>query len=292
MSGDAEASRELIGQLQAELARANREVLALTLERNERVEARVQEILRLSQNLEQRVIDRTSQLEAVNKELETFAYSVSHDLRAPLRHVDAFLDLLAEHLGCSLDGEAAHYFVRIKAATQQMGQLISALLNFSSLSRQPLVLRPLDLQGLVAGVVEGTEEETRGRRVSWTLDPLPPIHGDANLIRTVFQNLVGNAVKFTGQREEALIHIGCVPGAPGEIVVFVRDNGAGFDPAYAGKLFGVFQRLHRQDEFEGTGIGLANVQRIVQRHGGRVWAESQPGEGASFFVGFQGPPAP
>jgi light-regulated signal transduction histidine kinase (bacteriophytochrome) len=282
---------ELIAQLQAELARRDEEILALTQERDARVEARVQEILKLSQDLERRVIDRTSQLEAVNKELETFAYSVSHDLRAPLRHVDGFLDLLADHLGDSLDGEAAHYFVRIKAATQQMGQLISALLHFSSLSRQALVLRPLDLQELVASVVEGFGEETRGRRVSWTVDPLPVIHGDANLIRTVFQNLLGNAVKFTGRREQALIHIGCVPSAPSETVVFVRDNGAGFDPAYAQKLFGVFQRLHRQDEFEGTGIGLANVQRIIQRHGGRVWAESRPEEGATFFLAFPGPPA-
>jgi light-regulated signal transduction histidine kinase (bacteriophytochrome) len=292
MSSDVEACNELIGLLQTELTRTKQEVLELTMELDSRVGTRMQEIQRLSLNLEQRVIERTSQLEAVNKELETFAYSVSHDLRAPLRHVDGFLDLLAEHLGASLEGEAAHFFVRIKAATHQMGQLISALLHFSGLSRQALVIRPLDLQELVAGLVDGFTGETQGRRVSWTLDPLPAIHGDASLIRTVFQNLLGNAVKFTGRQEAAVIHIGCVPGAPGETVVFVRDNGAGFDPAYAGKLFGIFQRLHRQDEFEGTGIGLANVQRIVQRHGGRVWAEGRLGEGATFFVGFQGPPAP
>jgi light-regulated signal transduction histidine kinase (bacteriophytochrome) len=292
MSGDAEPCNELVGLLQTELARTKEEVLALTLELDHRVETRMQEIQRLSRTLEQRVLDRTSQLEAVNKELETFAYSVSHDLRAPLRHVDGFLDLLAEHLGASLDGEAAHFFVRIKTATQQMNQLISALLHFSSLGRQALVLRPLDLQELVAGVVDGFADETQGRQVSWTLDPLPAIHGDANLIRTVFQNLLSNAVKFTGRRDQALIHIGCVPGNDGEMVVFVQDNGAGFDPAYSQKLFGVFQRLHRQDEFEGTGIGLANVQRIVQRHGGRVWAEGRLEQGATFFVAFQGPPAP
>jgi light-regulated signal transduction histidine kinase (bacteriophytochrome) len=139
-------------------------------------------------------------------------------------------------------------------------------------------------------VVEGINGEIQDRQVAWTIDPLPAIHGDSNLIRTVFENLLGNAVKFTGQREQARIHVGCVPGEDAETVIFIRDNGAGFDPAYAQKLFGVFQRLHRQDEFEGTGIGLANVQRIIQRHGGRVWAEARPDQGATFYVAFQGPP--
>jgi light-regulated signal transduction histidine kinase (bacteriophytochrome) len=288
MSHDDE-SRERIGELQTELARANQEVLALTRELEDRVEARTEELLRLNQALEQRVIDGTSELELLSKELQSFAYSVSHDLRAPLRHVDGFLDLLAEQLGPSLGGEAAHCFERIKSATRHMGLLISALQQLSSLSRQALVLRPLDLHGLVAGVVEGFKEAARDRQVSWTLDPLPTIHGDSSLIRILFQSLLDNAVKFTGRREQARIHVGCAPGAAGETVVFVRDNGAGFDAAYAHNLFGVFQRMHRQDEFEGIGVGLASVQRIIQRHGGRVWAESRPEEGATFFVAFRGP---
>jgi len=277
---------ELIAQLQAELARTNQEVLLLTLDLEDRVEARTQEIRQLNRTLEQRVAERTAQLQQVNRELETFAYSVSHDLRAPLRHVDGFLDLLAEHLGTSLEGEAAHYFVRIKAATQHMGLLISAILHFSSLGRQALVLRPLDLGALVAGVVEGLQDQLQHRQVIWSIDPLPVIQGDASLIRTVFENLLGNAVKFTARRPQARIYVGCAEGKDGEVIVFVRDNGAGFDPAYAHKLFGVFQRLHRQDEFEGTGIGLAGVQRILQRHGGKVWAEGRPDLGATFFVAF------
>jgi light-regulated signal transduction histidine kinase (bacteriophytochrome) len=271
---------------QEELQKTSSGLLQLALELEDRVEERTAEIRRLNLTLEQRVAERTSQLEGVNKELETFSYSVSHDLRAPLRHVDGFLDLLSQHLGTGLDNEAAHYLARVKAATRHMGQLISALLHFSSLGRQPLVLVPLDLDKLVAGLAETFADEIQGRQVVWTLDPLPTIHGDAHLIRTVFQNLLGNAVKFTGRRPQARIQVGCAEGTESELVVFVRDNGAGFDPAYAQKLFGVFQRLHRQDQFEGTGIGLANVQRIVLRHGGRVWAEGRPDRGATFFVAF------
>ena len=244
------------------------------------------EIRRLNADLERRVADRTLELQGANRELEAFAYSVSHDLRAPLRHMEGFLSMLARHLGPRLDDKGSHYLSVAQGAAQRMGQLVEGLLSFSRLGRTELNVTKVDLDWLVASVLEEFKAELTDRKVTWKLHPLPAVQGDPTLLRLVFQNLVGNALKFTRNKPEALIEIAPIPGLEHEAGALVRDNGAGFDPAYAHKLFGVFQRLHREDEYEGTGIGLANVHRIVGRHGGRVWAEGRPGEGAVFYVAF------
>lgn len=227
-----------------------------------------------------------ARLGATNRELEAFSYSVSHDLRAPLRHVNGFLGLLEEHLEGLMDEEGRSYMSRAQGASQRMGQLIDDILGFSRLARQDLMKTRLDLNPLARAVIEEMEPEAGDRKIEWRIGDLPTIQGDPSLLRAAFANLLGNAVKFTGHKPEAVIEMGPLDDLGAEVGVFVRDNGAGFDPAYAHKLFGVFQRLHLDDEFEGTGIGLANVQRIAQRHGGRVWAEGNPGEGATFYLAF------
>jgi signal transduction histidine kinase len=237
---------------------------------------------RLNQELEGRVVERTAALEAANRELEAFAYSVSHDLRAPLRHIDGFLERLRERLGTALDAQSQHYVRNVSDAARRMGALIDDLLAFSRMARHEMSRHPVDLARLARRVIDELAPETAGRSVRWRVGDLPVVAGDRAMLQAVLANLLSNAVKFTRPREQAEIEIGCRPGQGGEVVVFVRDNGVGFDPAYAGKLFGVFQRLHRVDEFEGTGIGLANVRRIVDRHGGRTWAEGAVGQGATF----------
>jgi light-regulated signal transduction histidine kinase (bacteriophytochrome) len=236
--------------------------------------------------LERRVAERTAQLEALNQDLESFSYTVSHDLRAPVRRVEGFLDHLAQHLAPHLDDTARLCLDRARAANQRMGGYIDALLEFSRLGRQPLEARPVDLAALVAEVVEEFQLDLAGRRVAWEIGPLPVVRGDASLVRAVFQNLVGNALKFTRPRAEARIRVALDPSFREECVVAVADNGVGFDPAHARKLFGVFQRLHPEGEFEGSGVGLASVQRIISRHGGRVWATGRPDRGATFFLAF------
>jgi PAS domain S-box-containing protein len=240
-----------------------------------------EEIHRLNQELEQRVIQRTAQLENSNKELEAFAYSVSHDLRAPLRHIDAFVDLLERGSGPELDGRARHCLESIAAASCKMGNLIDDLLAFSRTVRQAMALRVVDLEVVVRDVVAEIERHACGRRIEWRIGDLPAVHGDASLLRIVVMNLISNAVKFTRTTERAIIEIGREDRET-ELGIYVRDNGVGFDQAYVGKIFDVFQRLHRADEFEGTGVGLALVQRIVCRHGGRVSAKGAPGRGAVF----------
>lgn len=245
-----------------------------------------EKILRLNADLEHRVAERTRELEAANRELEAFAHSVSHDLRAPIRHLDGFLELLGEHLGEHLDAQGGHLLDMAKQAAVRMGQQVDALLSFSRLGRAELHVLDLDLGQVLASVIEAFRPEWADRRVRWQVGPLPAIQGDPTLVHLVFQNLLANALKFTRGRAEPLIQIQALEGLAGETGFLVRDNGAGFDPAYGHRLFGVFQRLHREAEFEGTGIGLANVQRIVSRHGGRVWAEGRPNQGATFFVAF------
>ncbi len=227
------------------------------------------------------------ELAETNRELEAFSYSVSHDLRAPLRHIDGFVSLLLTREGERLDSTSAHYLDTIAQSSGRMGRLIDALLNFSRTGRTQMRLHPVDSNEVVREVMDEIPPLGEGRRIVWEVADLPPVMADRSLLRLVWQNLIGNAIKYSASREEARIEIGatqegCEEGT-GEIAFFIRDNGVGFDPQYTHKLFGVFQRLHSEEEFEGTGIGLATVRRIVQRHGGRVWAEGAEGLGAAFY---------
>lgn len=239
-------------------------------------------IRKLNVELEQRVAERTAQLEMANKELEAFSYSVSHDLRAPLRAMNGFAGIVINEYGAQIPAEAAHYLRRIRGGALKMGELIDDLLAFSRLSRQPINLREVDMAKLAQNVLEDLAPECEGRRVEFRTGALPGCWGDASLLRQVWVNLLSNAVKYTRGRDPAIVETGRENGAGGENIYFVRDNGAGFEMKHVHKLFGVFQRLHLADEFEGTGVGLAIVQRIIHRHGGRVWAEAEKDKGATF----------
>jgi two-component system sensor histidine kinase/response regulator len=240
------------------------------------------EILRLNEELEQRVRLRTAQLEAANKELEAFSYSVSHDLRAPLRAIDGFSRLVLEEYASKLDDEGKRLLAVIRGNTHKMGQLIDDLLAFSRLSRQQVIFAPVDLAALADTVFFELKNSEKGRKIELEIDALPAAFGDRSMLRQVLQNLLANAIKFTRPRSRARIELSGRTGKD-ENIYQVKDNGVGFDTEYAHKLFGVFQRLHNSEEFEGTGVGLAIVQRIVLRHGGRVWAESKGGKGATFY---------
>jgi len=239
----------------------------------------------LNLQLERRVRERTVDLEAVNKELEAFTYSVSHDLRAPLRHIAGFSKMLAEECGASLQPGGLHYLQRILDGTRRMGMLVDDLLNLARIGRHQLRLQVTELHSVVKDVIAELTPDMEGREVEWKIRNLPHVEGDPALLRVVFQNLLSNALKYTRPRAKAVIEVGCEKMA-GEQVVYVRDNGVGFNMIYADKLFGVFERLHRSEDFEGSGVGLATAQRIVQKHGGRIWAQAELDKGATFYVSF------
>jgi PAS domain S-box-containing protein len=233
--------------------------------------------------LHERLRRRTAELEDSNQELEAFAYSVSHDLRAPLRHVLGFTDLLRRNAGEALDPRSQHYLEKIEGSARRMGQLIDDLLAFSRMGRAEMRNAPVALSRVVEEVIAEVREQNRDRAIEWKVAPLPVVTGDPAMLRVVFDNLIANAVKYTRPRPVAHIEIGAET-RPDAVVVFVRDDGVGFETQYRHKLFGVFQRLHRPEEFEGSGVGLANVRRIVHRHGGSTWAEGETGHGACFYV--------
>ncbi len=235
------------------------------------------EIAKLNMVLEQRNED----LLAANEDLEAFGHSVSHDLRMPLRHIHAYISMLEESMSSKLGAEEQRQFNVIRDAARRMGQLIDDLLAFSRIGRTELKAARVNNETLVQQVIAEMQTDLKNRRIVWTIDSLPTVQGDVNLLRQVWANLLANAVKYTRPRDEARIRISGVT-QDSEAIFSVADNGVGFDPAYADRLFGVFQRLHSDKQFEGTGVGLANVRRIIQRHAGRIWAEAKPDEGATF----------
>jgi signal transduction histidine kinase len=236
------------------------------------------------EHLEELVRGRTAQLEAANKEMHDFTYTVSHDLRAPLRHIDGFIALLQKKAGTVIDEQRRHYMDAVSDAAQKMGLLIDELLSFSRMGRgQAPSFQNVALEEMVPNIIGEFNLDTRARKIDWRIGNLPVVRGDEAMLRVVLVNLISNALKFTRSREKATIEIGSLPDQTSETVIYVRDNGVGFDMTYADKLFGVFQRLHHADEFEGTGIGLAKVRRIIAQHGGRTWGEGEPDQGAVFY---------
>ena len=274
-----ESPQETIRMLQRELAETNREVMALTLELEKRVEERTTALHEAQQQLEH----KNARLEAANKELEAFSSSVSHDLRAPLRHLQGFTEALVEDYRSVLGEQGQQYLTHITNAVAQMNALIDALLGFARTSQQPLHQTDVDFNGLVHKILSEMQPEQAGRRIEWIVPSLPAVHGDPTLLRQVWVNLIENALKYTRNKDSARIELGWRNESRHELVFFVKDNGAGFDMSHSEQLFGLFHRLHRADEFEGVGLGLANVRRIIDRHGGRTWAEGEVGKGASFY---------
>ncbi len=269
---------ETISASVLELTRQLCGTIALAIE-NARLYETVQ---KHASRLEERVAERTEQLSAINQELETFSYSVAHDLRAPLRGISGFVGILMNEYAGQLPVEARQMLEKVSASSRKMEELINALLDFSRLNRKPLTKTSVELNEVAQEMIASFAPETSKRKIEWVLGDLPPTTADPILIRQVFANLIGNAIKYTCAREKAKIEIGYMR-IEGIGAYFIRDNGVGFEMSQAGKLFGLFQRLHTESEFEGTGVGLANVQRIILRHGGRIWAEAEPNRGATFY---------
>jgi len=241
-----------------------------------------QQMRAFNEELEKRVRERTAELTAANEELEAFSASVTHDLRGPLQLIDGYSEILTDTYGHALDAEAKKYVQRIHASAQEMDRIIEDLLKLSRLGRQELKLQRTNLNEIIQSILADMESVTQARKIEWNIGELQEAECDRGLIKQVLANLISNAVKYTRQRDLAVIEIGQTV-IQGERVICVRDNGAGFDMKLADKLFGAFQRLHRQDEFEGTGVGLATVRRIVQKHGGRIWVEAELNKGATFY---------
>ena len=239
-------------------------------------------LFQLNQSLENRVIERTSQLEAANKELESFSYSISHDLRAPLRAIDGFSKILQQNYADRLDAEGDRYLKIVRDNAKRMGELIDDLLNLSRMNRKEITRRSVIVNDLIKKILHDSESVIGDRQIEFVIADLPNCEADMSLLTQVWVNLISNAIKYTNKTENARIEIGCQI-INSKKTYFIRDNGAGFDMQYADKLFGVFQRMHLERDFEGTGIGLAIVQRIVQRHGGQIWAEAAVNQGATFF---------
>jgi len=257
----------------------SRKALLSVLEDQRRIQ---QEINTLNAELEHRVEERTEQLQAANKELEAFSYSVSHDLRAPLRHINGFISLFLDNKKKEITEEELGYLNIVSNSAKEMGDLIDALLSFSRLNRAEIQKTQIDSESMISHLQEMFTEEFKSRKIEIQINELPLIHGDYQLIKQVWMNLLSNAIKYTSKKEVAKIEIGSLEN-DSEIVFFVKDNGAGFNMKYGDKLFGVFQRLHKPRDFEGIGIGLANVNRIITRHRGRCWAEGELGQGATFY---------
>jgi signal transduction histidine kinase len=241
------------------------------------------ELLTLNENLENRVVERTNKLLESNQELESFAYSVSHDLRAPLRHVIGFSEKLEKYLAENSDAEVKRLVAKISGSASKMGNLIDELLTYSRLGKTSLNLQPISLNAIIDDVIDEATYATENRKIEWRIMQLPDVVADRTGMKLIFQNLISNALKFSGKKDEAHIEIGVHEENADNFLFFIRDNGVGFNMEYSANLFGVFQRLHSQSEFEGTGIGLASVRRIITRHGGKVWAEAKEDEGATFY---------
>jgi signal transduction histidine kinase len=282
-------AREQLDALNAELEQRVAQRTAAIAEQTEELSRQAEELARsqlevvnLNAELERKVMERTAELQAANKELEAFTYSVSHDLRAPLRHISGFTKILTEDYGSSLPPEAQQHLQRVEQGARRMGQLVDELLNLTRVGRQTVTMQVTGLSSIVKELLMTLLPETEGRKVDWKIGELPFVECDPTLVRLVFQNLMTNALKYSRPRSPAVIEIGQCE-KDGEAAIFVKDNGVGFSMKYADKLFGVFQRLHRAEDFEGTGVGLATVYRIIQKHGGRVWAEAELDRGATFY---------
>lgn len=278
------AARDITPHIEAQerLKELNESLDQRVRERTAQLEQRESDLRLLNAELEQRVQERTALLEAANRELEAFSYSVSHDLRAPLRHISGFVDLLLRDTAGTLDEKGRRWLGLVADASKEMAQLIEDLLVFSRMGRAEMMHTDCDLKSIVLEAVQRVSADMQDREVEWIIPELPVIHGDPSMLRLAMLNLIGNAFKYTRGRSPARIEISS-SGNDREWIVAVKDNGVGFEMKYADKLFGVFQRLHSAKDYEGTGIGLANVQRIIHRHGGRVWAEGELNKGAVFF---------